>query len=103
MALTRLASASTAFWPAARSLPGSKISCWRFTSRVRESGTRPQARRASEGASGCPLAGTSALYGPEVETRMAREAIVRGSGLEDEDKKRDAALRPRLLREVIGQ
>src|SRR3984893_17919781 len=34
---------------------------------------------------------------------MAREAIVRGDNLEDEDKKRDVALRPRLLREVIGQ
>src|SRR5437762_3177472 len=34
---------------------------------------------------------------------MAREAIVHGDSPEDEDKKRDAALRPRLLREVIGQ
>src|SRR5437667_1978605 len=34
---------------------------------------------------------------------MAREAIVQGEGPEDEDKKRDAALRPRLLNEVIGQ
>src|ERR1700724_12866 len=34
---------------------------------------------------------------------MAREAIVHGDSTEDEDKKRDAALRPRLLREVIGQ
>src|SRR5438477_9147740 len=34
---------------------------------------------------------------------MAREAIVQGDVPEDEDKKRDAALRPRLLREVIGQ
>src|SRR5438445_6711371 len=34
---------------------------------------------------------------------MAREAIVHGNNQEDEDKKRDAALRPRLLREVIGQ
>src|SRR6202166_2351159 len=34
---------------------------------------------------------------------MAREAIVRGDNPEDPDKKRDAALRPRLLREVIGQ
>lgn len=33
---------------------------------------------------------------------MAREAIVQG-GTSDDDKKRDAALRPRLLREVIGQ
>jgi Holliday junction DNA helicase RuvB len=33
---------------------------------------------------------------------MARQAIVQGDSL-DEDKKRDAALRPRLLREVIGQ
>jgi len=34
---------------------------------------------------------------------MAREAIVQGNPPDDEDKKRDAALRPRLLREVIGQ
>src|SRR6202171_6509169 len=34
---------------------------------------------------------------------MAREAIVQGDSPEDPDKKRDAALRPRLLREVIGQ
>src|SRR6202166_67619 len=34
---------------------------------------------------------------------MAREAIVQGDKLEDEDKRRDAALRPRLLSEVIGQ
>ena len=34
---------------------------------------------------------------------MAREAVVHGDNPEDEDKKRDAALRPRLLREVIGQ
>src|ERR1700741_2371376 len=34
---------------------------------------------------------------------MAREAIVYGNDLDDEDKKRDVALRPRLLREVIGQ
>src|SRR5436309_50871 len=34
---------------------------------------------------------------------MAREAIVRGDNAGEEDKKRDAALRPRLLREVIGQ
>src|SRR5438445_11942437 len=34
---------------------------------------------------------------------MAREAIVHGDSPEDEDKKRDAALRPRWLREVIGQ
>src|SRR3954466_2553706 len=34
---------------------------------------------------------------------MAREAIVQGDNPEDESKKRDAALRPRLLREVIGQ
>src|SRR6478609_10275284 len=33
---------------------------------------------------------------------MARQAIVQGDAPED-DKKRDAALRPRLLREVIGQ
>jgi holliday junction DNA helicase RuvB len=32
---------------------------------------------------------------------MARQAIVQGGG--DEEKRRDAALRPRLLREVIGQ
>jgi holliday junction DNA helicase RuvB len=34
---------------------------------------------------------------------MAREAIVHGNNSDDEDKRRDAALRPRLLREVIGQ
>src|SRR5436309_880139 len=34
---------------------------------------------------------------------MAREAIVQGDSPENEDKKRDAALRPRFLREVIGQ
>src|SRR6202162_1326561 len=34
---------------------------------------------------------------------MAREAIVEGDNAGDEDKRRDAALRPRLLREVIGQ
>src|SRR5271165_3636149 len=34
---------------------------------------------------------------------MAREAIVNKDSVGDEDKKRDAALRPRLLREVIGQ
>src|SRR5260221_2264837 len=35
---------------------------------------------------------------------MARQAIVQGESLPgDEDKKRDAALRPRWLREVIGQ
>src|SRR5438045_7942342 len=34
---------------------------------------------------------------------MPREPIVQGPGNGDEDKKRDAALRPRLLREVIGQ
>jgi Holliday junction DNA helicase RuvB len=34
---------------------------------------------------------------------MPREAIVKGDSHEEEDKKRDAALRPRLLREVIGQ
>src|SRR5215470_6604271 len=34
---------------------------------------------------------------------MAREAVVRGGSSEEEDKNRDAALRPRLLREVIGQ
>jgi Holliday junction DNA helicase RuvB len=34
---------------------------------------------------------------------MAREAIVHGANPDDEDKKRDAALRPRMLREVIGQ
>src|SRR5262245_60130142 len=34
---------------------------------------------------------------------MARETIIDGSGSDDEDKKRDAALRPRLLKEVIGQ
>src|SRR5436853_1565867 len=34
---------------------------------------------------------------------MAREAIVQGVHPDDDDKKRDAALRPRLLREVIGQ
>src|ERR1019366_2115513 len=33
---------------------------------------------------------------------MARQAIVQGE-TPDEDKKRDAALRPRFLREVIGQ
>src|SRR5215471_17916149 len=33
---------------------------------------------------------------------MARQAIVQGDA-PDDDKKRDAALRPRLLREVIGQ
>src|SRR5215475_2701346 len=33
---------------------------------------------------------------------MPREAIVHGTS-DDEDKKRDAALRPRLLREIIGQ
>jgi len=33
---------------------------------------------------------------------MPREAVVQGGGPED-DKQRDAALRPRLLREVIGQ
>src|SRR6267142_3463831 len=33
---------------------------------------------------------------------MARQAIVQGD-TPDDDKKRDAALRPRLLREVIGQ
>jgi Holliday junction DNA helicase RuvB len=36
-------------------------------------------------------------------TFMARETIVHGESPEDEDKKRDAALRPRLLGEVIGQ
>lgn len=34
---------------------------------------------------------------------MPREAIVHGPGGDDEDKRRDAALRPRLLDEVIGQ
>src|SRR3954447_18869683 len=34
---------------------------------------------------------------------MARQAIVQGEPPEGDDKKRDAALRPRLLREVIGQ
>ena len=34
---------------------------------------------------------------------MVRQAIVQGDGASDDDKRRDAALRPRLLREVIGQ
>ncbi len=34
---------------------------------------------------------------------MAREPILQGEGQSDEDKRRDAALRPRFLREVIGQ
>src|SRR5436190_12729727 len=34
---------------------------------------------------------------------MARQPIVQGGTPEDDDKKRDAALRPRFLREVIGQ
>lgn len=34
---------------------------------------------------------------------MARQALVQGDPPEDEDKKRDAALRPRKLTEVIGQ
>jgi Holliday junction DNA helicase RuvB len=34
---------------------------------------------------------------------MAREAIVHGNNPDDDDRRRDAALRPRLLREVIGQ
>jgi Holliday junction DNA helicase RuvB len=34
---------------------------------------------------------------------MARQPIVQGENLNDDDKKRDAALRPRFLREVIGQ
>ncbi|MBI3410834.1 MAG: Holliday junction branch migration DNA helicase RuvB [Planctomycetes bacterium] len=34
---------------------------------------------------------------------MAREAIVQGDNAADEEKKRDAVLRPRLLKEVIGQ
>src|SRR5882757_2287220 len=34
---------------------------------------------------------------------MARQPIVSGNAPDDDDKKRDAALRPRLLREVIGQ
>jgi Holliday junction DNA helicase RuvB len=34
---------------------------------------------------------------------MAREAIVQGTSIDDDDKQRDAALRPRFLREVIGQ
>lgn len=34
---------------------------------------------------------------------MARQAIVQGDAAGDDEKRRDAALRPRLLREVIGQ
>src|SRR6476620_2110953 len=34
---------------------------------------------------------------------MARQAIVQGGESPEDDKKRDAALRPQLLREVIGQ
>src|SRR5579884_4515423 len=34
---------------------------------------------------------------------MARQAIVQGDSPDDEDRKRDAALRPRKLTEVIGQ
>src|SRR5271168_5101030 len=34
---------------------------------------------------------------------MARETIVSGKDVDEDEKKRDAALRPRLLREVIGQ
>src|SRR5262245_47549970 len=34
---------------------------------------------------------------------MAREAIVSSDNTSDEEKKRDAVLRPRLLKEVIGQ
>src|SRR5438876_10990947 len=34
---------------------------------------------------------------------MVRQTIVQGENLSDEDKKRDAVLRPRLLKEVIGQ
>jgi holliday junction DNA helicase RuvB len=34
---------------------------------------------------------------------MARQPIVQGETQDDDDKKRDAALRPRFLREVIGQ
>src|SRR5436305_14646062 len=37
-----------------------------------------------------------------VETVMAREAVVQGEQ-PDEERRRDAALRPRWLREVIGQ
>src|SRR5438093_13232149 len=38
-----------------------------------------------------------------MEMPMAREAIVHGNNGDEEDKRRDVALRPRLLREVIGQ
>src|SRR5438876_11044326 len=34
---------------------------------------------------------------------MVRQTIVQGENLSDEDKKRDAVLRPRLLKEIIGQ
>src|SRR6266481_3299992 len=34
---------------------------------------------------------------------MARQPIVQGNPPGDDDKRRDAALRPRYLREVIGQ
>src|SRR3954453_21220765 len=34
---------------------------------------------------------------------MAKQAIVHGEIPEDDDRQRDAALRPRYLREVIGQ
>jgi Holliday junction DNA helicase RuvB len=34
---------------------------------------------------------------------MARQPVVQGDAPQDDDKKRDAALRPRFLREVIGQ
>src|SRR5580692_5288391 len=34
---------------------------------------------------------------------MAREAVVQGAGGGDDDRARDVALRPRWLREVIGQ
>jgi holliday junction DNA helicase RuvB len=34
---------------------------------------------------------------------MAREALVQGAAPDDDDRKRDAALRPRSLKEVIGQ
>src|SRR5688500_16711300 len=47
-----------------------------------------------------PLAITGRPVG--AATSMAREKVI-GPGPSDDDRKRDAALRPKLLREVIGQ
>jgi Holliday junction DNA helicase RuvB len=42
------------------------------------------------------------MGGPQRGDHLAREAIVQGDGLKEE-RQRDAALRPRWLREIIGQ